>query len=180
MDIVRRAVVDQLGGELVLDTTPGQGTRFVLRVPLTISIVDVFTFECDKERFCVPVSTVEEIIDVDAGVLVSTTVARDVPHAGIIERRGETLPVMRLAVLLGRATQTVGKALVVRRNNEAIAFAVDRLLGQHEVVIRPLEDSLVRVVGVVGATDLGDGRPTLVLDPYALVDGGAHTTELSR
>jgi len=64
------------------------------------------------------------------------------------------------------------KAFVVRRNGEPIAFAVDRLLGQQEVVVRPLEDPLVRVPGVTGATDLGDGRPTLVLDLYALAGGG--------
>jgi two-component system, chemotaxis family, sensor kinase CheA len=56
------------------------------------------------------------------------------------------------------------KALVVRLGGQPYAFAVDRMLGRQEVVIRPLEDPLARVVGVTGSTDLGDGRPTLVLD----------------
>jgi two-component system chemotaxis sensor kinase CheA len=60
------------------------------------------------------------------------------------------------------------KALIVRQRGEPVAFAVDRLLGQQEIVLRTLEDPLVRVPGVAGATDLGDGQPTLVLDLAAL------------
>ena len=54
--------------------------------------------------------------------------------------------------------------MVVRRNGEVIAFAVDRVIGRQEVVVRPIDDPLVAVPGIAGATDLGDGRPTLVLD----------------
>ena len=62
----------------------------------------------------------------------------------------------------------VDGTVVVRRNGEPFAFGVDRMMGQQEIVVRPLEDPLVRVVGVSGVTDLGDGSPTLVLDLYAL------------
>jgi two-component system chemotaxis sensor kinase CheA len=61
--------------------------------------------------------------------------------------------------------------MVVRRNGEPIAFAVDRMLGRHEVVVRTIDDALARVPGIAGATDLGDGRPTLLLDLVEL--GGA-------
>jgi two-component system chemotaxis sensor kinase CheA len=60
------------------------------------------------------------------------------------------------------------KAIVVRRGQQAYAFEVDRMLGQQEVVVRPLSDVLVKVPGVSGAVDLGDGRPTLMLDLLAL------------
>jgi two-component system chemotaxis sensor kinase CheA len=66
-----------------------------------------------------------------------------------------------LAIDSGR---TAGKAMVIRRNGELMAFAIDRMLGRHEVVVRPIVDPLGRAPGVSGATDLGDGRPTLVLD----------------
>jgi two-component system chemotaxis sensor kinase CheA len=174
MDIVKRTIVDELGGELHLETRPGQGTRFRLRVPLTITIVDAFTFESAGERFCVPVALVEEIVEVDHARLIRPPgVSSASPQLGLLERRGETLPFLHLGRLLARDVGGAGKALVVRRHGEVIAFAVDRLLGQQEVVIRPLEDPLVRVPGVTGSTDLGDGRLTLVLDPHALAAGRA-------
>jgi two-component system chemotaxis sensor kinase CheA len=90
----------------------------------------------------------------------------------MIERRGQTVPVLALDDLLGLpvAAGSLRKAIIVRRNGEPFAFAVDRMLGQQEVVVRPLEDALVQVTGVSGTTDLGDGRPTLVLDLAALGD----------
>jgi two-component system, chemotaxis family, sensor kinase CheA len=170
MDIVKR-VIEQLGGELTVQTRMGAGTRFVLHVPLTISIVDAFAFECGANRFVVPVTMVEEIVDLDPARLVSGPIRRGGAGAArLLERRDEAVPVVQLETVfrLGDRGGAARKALVVRRNGEPMAFAVDRLLGQQEVVVRPLEDPLVRVPGVSGATDLGDGRPTLVLDLAAL------------
>ncbi|WIG93606.1 chemotaxis protein CheW [Myxococcus sp. SDU36] len=171
MDIVHRIIVDQLGGELGMETRPGAGTTFRLRVPLTITLLDALVFECAGLRYAVAVGSVEELIEVDA--------ARRVWPAGaggvaLLERRGSSVPLLGLARLLGRGEAdgpgggSVAKALLVRQRGELVAFGVDRLVGQQEIVLRPLEDPLVRVPGVVGATDLGDGQPTLVLDLAAL------------
>ncbi|NMO18295.1 chemotaxis protein CheA [Pyxidicoccus fallax] len=170
MDIVRRIIVDQLGGELALETRPGAGTTFRLRVPLTITLVDAFVFECAGLRYAVAVGSVDELIDVDPARLVRPAGASGVV---LVERRGSAVPLLSLESLLelerrdgqeGRGT----KALIVRQRGEPVAFAVDRLVCQQEIVLRPLEDPLVRVSGVAGATDLGDGQPTLVLDLAAL------------
>ena len=67
------------------------------------------------------------------------------------------------------AGKAPSKALVVKQDDEAFALGVDRMLGQQEVVVRPLEDPLVKVGGISGATDLGDGKPTLVLDLVGLI-----------
>ena len=69
--------------------------------------------------------------------------------------------------------QGLASALILSRDGERFAFSVDHMLGQQEVVVRPLEDPLVRVPGVTGSTDLGDGRPTLVLDLWALTHDAA-------
>ncbi|MBF5045271.1 chemotaxis protein CheA [Aggregicoccus sp. 17bor-14] len=181
MDIVKRIAVDQLGGELRLQTEAGVGTTFTLRVPLTISIVDAFVFESGQQRYAVPVATVEELVEVDAARLVRGPGGAEARgEVQILERRGQAVPLLRLATVLGQPAGEGGgqKALVVRQRGEPVAFAVDRMLGQQEIVIRPLEDVLVKVRGVSGATDLGDGRPTLVLDLIAL--GGGAAAEAQR
>ncbi|HET7543186.1 MAG TPA: chemotaxis protein CheA [Polyangiaceae bacterium] len=171
MEIVKRTIVDELGGELSVHSQFGQGTTFTLRVPLTISIVDAFSFECSGQRFVVPVSMVDEIIEIDPGALVQLPANDEHSLAvDVISRRGLTLPLVQLSQVfkLKGARTSANKAIVVRRAGTSLAFAVDRMLGQQEVVIRPLKDALVRAPGVSGATDLGDGRPTLVLDLVAL------------
>lgn len=172
MDIVRRIVVRDLGGELTLSTDVGAGSTFTLRVPLTIAIIDVFSFECSRQPFVVPVAAVEEIIELaDTKQIEGPAPGQGRMPISLCERRGRPLPVISLATLLRLGpSSTAGKALVIRRQGEPLAFAIDRMLGRHEVVVRPIEDVLARVPGVAGATDLGDGRPTLLLD---LVELGA-------
>lgn len=171
MEIVKRTVVEELGGELEVHSELGKGTTFTLRVPLTISIVDAFSFECAEQRFVVPVSMVDEIIEVDPQQLTHVPANDDGSAAvDIISRRGVAVPMIRLAQIfhMSERQNGAGKAIVVRRGGAPVAFAIDRMLGQQEVVIRPVNDVLVRAPGVSGATDLGDGRPTLVLDLIAL------------
>jgi two-component system chemotaxis sensor kinase CheA len=178
MDIVRRIVVDQLGGEVLLHSEPGRGTTFTLHVPLTIAIIDAFTLECGSQRFVVPVSAVEEIMEIDASVVVFTPITtrtRDGERLRMIQRRGEAVPLVDLATLLCLPGDhhPAKKALVIRRAGQPLAFGIDRVLGQQEAVVRPLVDALVNVRGISGATDLGDGRPTLVLDFVALASTSA-------
>ncbi|AFE08306.1 putative chemotaxis protein CheA [Corallococcus coralloides DSM 2259] len=168
MDIVRRIVVEQLGGELRMDTRKGVGTTFTVCVPLTVTLMDAIVFECAGRRYAVSVGTVEELIDVTGVVRPAGA-----DGLGLVERRGAAVPLVSLARLLDMPVSASeagqgAKALIVRQRGEPVAFAVDRLVGQQEIVLRPLEDPLVRVPGVAGATDLGDGQPTLVLDLGAL------------
>ena len=168
MDIVQRVVVRQLGGELELTTNAAEGTTFLLRIPLTVAIVDAFIVQCGDERFVVPVSIVDEIVEVDPARIV-----RGPPSAGrpvaMIVRRGDAVPLVHLTRALGQPLDDASeagalRALVVRRGADAVAFRLDRILAQQETVVRPLVDPLVQVVGIAGSTDLGDGRATLVLD----------------
>ncbi len=172
MDIVKRVIVDQLGGELFVSTELGRGTTFTLRVPLTIAIIDAFTLECAGQRFIVPVSVVEEIMEIEAGRTIAmpgASRASQTSAVGVVERRGEAMVVLDLArVLHLRGGDDARKAVVVRHGGEPVCFLLHRVVGQQEAVVRPLVDPLVQVHGVPGATDLGDGRLTLVLDLVAL------------
>jgi two-component system, chemotaxis family, sensor kinase CheA len=172
MEIVKRTV-EQLGGSMSLETEQGTGTTFVLRVPLSLSIVDAFSFECAGERFVVPVASIEEIVEIDDSLLVQAPrAARSELGLAMLERRGQVVPLLPLSKVLRIERQGSNRrALIVKRGTESLAFGVDRMLGQQEVVVRPLEDSLLRVRGIAGATDLGDGKPTLVLDLLGLGAG---------
>jgi len=173
MDIVKRIVVDQLGGELTMKTERGAGTSFVLRVPLTISIVDAFTSECGGQRFVVPIAMVEEILEIDPSRIRfgPTPATSGRARTAVLDRRGEAVPLVDLASALGlpEGETPPRQAMLVRRAGEPIAFALDRVIGQQEAVVRPLVDPLVQAPGIAGATDLGDGKPILVLDLVALV-----------
>ena len=169
MDVVKK-IIDGLGGELALETTAGQGTTFILRVPLTIAIVDAFSLRCAGDRYVVPVPVVEEILEIDHAKVIRGPRVRD-EETRFFARRGETVPLVDLSRALGNKSdhENSNVALVVRRgHDEPVAFAIDRILGRQETVIRPLADPLVMVAGVSGSTDLGDGRVTLVLDLLAL------------
>jgi two-component system chemotaxis sensor kinase CheA len=176
MDIVRRIATGDLGGELTMSTTPGSGTAFTLRVPLTIAVVDVFSFVCGRQTFVVPVSSVDEIFELRKD---QDTPLPAAPHVRspvrVAERRGQVIPLRSLAALLAiDAGDEARKAIVIRRQGAPVGFTVERMLGRHEVVVRPVDDVLVKVTGIAGSADLGDGRPTLVLDLHAL---GARGTQ---
>src|SRR5690606_28830874 len=96
MDIVRRVVEEELGGELSLRTTRGRGTRFALRIPLSLTIVDAFTFECASQLFVVPVSAVEDIVELEPAHVISGPQPDGGAPVRILERRGETMPLLSL------------------------------------------------------------------------------------
>ncbi|HVZ36971.1 MAG TPA: chemotaxis protein CheW, partial [Polyangiaceae bacterium] len=185
MDIVKRIVVDQLAGKLQLWTERDQGTRFTLTVPLSVTVLDVFSFRCSERTFVTPVRSVETLAEIEPGAVRSAPQ----PHGGepavrLFEHRGASVPLFRLSRLLGLNTAPSERtnAIFIRNEAELLAFEVDKMLGQQEVVVRPLTDPLVRVEGVTGSTDLGDGVPTLVLDLLTLMQrtGLAGRAEPSR
>ncbi len=175
MEIVQRIISEQLGGELSLSTELGRGTTFTLKVPLSISVIDAFSFVCAGQRFVTPVGTIEEIVEVSQRAVSEAPAGARNSALKLVRHRGKVVPLLSLAQVFHlERSLTENTALIVRRGDEAIAFAIDRMLGQQEVVVRPLNDALVKAPGVSGATDLGDGQPTLVLDLFQL---GAHLSE---
>lgn len=170
MDIVKRIIVDDLGGTLRVDTERGVGTTFVLHVPLSMTIVEAFSFQSGNQTFAVPLAMVDEIIDIDpAHVCTPPAPHGSGPPTRLIERRGRSVPLFDLAGIF-KLESVLGmrKAIIVQRNGEPLAVGIERTLGQQEIIIRPLNDRLVKAPGITGTTDLGNGIPTLVLDLAAV------------
>lgn len=164
LDVVRD-VVSELGGRLTLQTSLGTSTQFTLRLPLTLSIVEAIIFSVANQTCAFPQSAVEEIIETSGDAI------RSINQTHIIAYRDGVLPVINLAHLFEPERKPGAGSipvLVVRSDLGLAGLLVDRVIGQREVVVRPLEDPLIRVRGIAGATELGDGRPVLILDAVAL------------
>ena len=163
MSVVQSAI-EELSGSLSLETTPGTGTRFVLELPVTLAIADALIAKVGSETFAVPQGSVREVIAVPVSALLQVERNEMTPY------RGAALPIVRLGRLFGvpETTRDRVHVFVVGTGTAALGIAVDRIVGQREIVVRAMADSLVRVEGISGATDLGDGRVVLILDPAVL------------
>ena len=168
---VVQTVVQELGGTISLDSTPGEGSRFVIELPVTLAITDAIISRVGPQTFAIPQSSVREVIEIDPHTI------RELENNEIVPYRGGVLPVVRLARVFGlTARARMLHVFVIGHGQTAVGLAVDRIIGQREVVVRTLADRLVKVDGVVGATDLGDGKVVLILDAARLA---ARTRERS-
>jgi two-component system, chemotaxis family, sensor kinase CheA len=162
LDVVRLAV-EGLGGTLTLDSRRGAGSRFTAQLPLTLVVADVLTVAVGGQTYAVPQTAVREVVPVEAG---TTTILE---NNELVRYHGGVLPLLRLGDVFG-LPRPAGAfvALVTGQGPAAVALAADRAVGLREVVVRALADPLVQAPGIGGATELGDGRPILILDPGGL------------
>ena len=166
---VVQSTVRELGGTLDIDTAPGQGTRFIMQLPVSLAIADAIIATVGGQTFAVPQSSVREVIEVEPASIRALERHEVAPH------RGGILPLVRLSALFGIVPQPrhTLHVFVVGHGHSAVGLVADRIRGQREVVVRPMADPLIKVEGVTGATDLGDGRVVLILDPARLARMGA-------
>jgi two-component system chemotaxis sensor kinase CheA len=163
MDVVRKAI-EELGGSISLATKVGAGTTFTIELPLTLAIAEALIVSVNGQRFAVPQSAVREVLEVESA---STKVLE---NNEIIPYRGKVLPLLRLARVFEMDYQR-GESfhvLVIGEEANAVGLAVDRILGQREIVVRAIKDPLAQSKGIAGATELGDQRVVLILDIGAL------------
>jgi two-component system chemotaxis sensor kinase CheA len=163
MDVVKKAT-EELGGRMSLATKVGEGTTFTIELPLTLAIAEALIVSVNGQRFAVPQSAVREVLEVESA---STRVLE---NNEIISYRGKVLPLLRLARVFEMNHQR-GESfhvLVIGEEANAVGLAVDRILGQREIVVRAIKDPLAQSRGIAGATELGDQRVVLILDITAL------------
>jgi two-component system chemotaxis sensor kinase CheA len=169
MDVVKRNI-EGLGGRVELESSPGFGTRTVIRLPLTLAILDGMSVGVGGETFVIPITTVIESLQPNMDDI--RTMAGD---SRMVHIRGEYLPFISLAEAFGLDGQTditKGILVVVEAEEGKSALFVDELLGQQQVVIKSLEANYRKVNGISGATIMGDGRVAMIIDVSAVTRMG--------
>jgi two-component system chemotaxis sensor kinase CheA len=163
MDVVRRNI-NELGGSIEIESDPGKGSAIIIRLPLTLAILDGQTVSVGSETYIVPLVSIIESIQVSEE-MINLVAGR----GETFKLRGEYLPIVRLHEVFGiedvKATSLKeGLLVVVEGEGRHCGLFVDDLLGQQQVVIKSLEANYKKVEGISGATILGDGSVALIID----------------
>jgi two-component system chemotaxis sensor kinase CheA len=166
MDVVRRNI-QGMGGRVEIDSMIGVGTRITVRLPLTLAILDGMSVAVGDQTYILPLSYVIESLQPEPEDIKTLS-----NQGRVIQVRGEYLPVLVLPELFGIKSKwrkfTQGIMIVIDADGTKAALCVDALIGQHQVVIKSLENNYRRVTGVSGATIMGDGHVALILDVSAI------------
>ncbi|MEW9797522.1 chemotaxis protein CheW [Alteromonas sp. CYL-A6] len=161
MDVVKTKI-NQLNGTINIDSQMGKGTRLDIKVPLTLAILPTLMIVVGKQTFALPLGAVSEIINMD----ISKTNTVDGQLTMIV--RSKAIPIFFLGEWLIRGKKQIDKSkghvVVVQIGTQQVGFVVDALIGQEEVVIKPLDALLQGTPGMAGATITSDGGIALILD----------------
>lgn len=168
MDVVKRNI-EKINGSLIVDTRQDVGTRIRIKIPLTLAIIPALMIRCAGSHITVPLSAVQETFRLDRGEIFT------VDGSEMMHLHDDPLSLVRLSDLLNMQDPVPAKSdgrffvVVVNAANGRTGLIVDQLLGRQDVVIKPLEDYLQENSGFSGATILGDGSISLILNVDELV-----------
>jgi two-component system chemotaxis sensor kinase CheA len=172
---VAKTNIAKLGGVVDITSDVGIGTKMTITLPITLAIINVLLVEIGVRLFAIPLASVEEAIALDEQQV------RTVEGKEVLTVRGVSLPIVRLARLFSVAPghRERARAFVVIAGvaDRRLGFVVDELVGQQDIVIKPLGKSLRSVRGFAGATELGDQRVALVIDVASLLEEVLMPTE---
>ncbi len=167
MNVVKE-IVNELNGNVSIETESGMGTRFVLSFPLTLAIIPAIMTKVSREMYAIPLSDVIETIKISQNDITT------IEGHEVINLRGEILSLLRLSNFVGiPSDHGVDKKIpvvVVGFGNRKIGLIVDYLEGKQEIVIKSLEQNFRTVEGLAGASILGDGSICLILDVSSMIN----------
>lgn len=172
MDIVTTKIAS-LNGLVEVDTQAGEGTTVIIKLPLTLAIITSLLSRIGSETYAIPLESVSEI------VTISPEDMNSIQKQKVITVRGHVIPVFRLEDLLGITIPSLKTdctddqdwtLVILGTGAERIGLVVDQMIGQEEIVIKSLSENYTNIPGFAGATIMGDGRISLILDPTFLLD----------
>jgi two-component system chemotaxis sensor kinase CheA len=159
--------IGNLSGIIDLQTEAGHGTRFVITLPITLAIIRALVASIAGRTYAIPLNSVLEILELRSRDV------RTLSTREVISLRGSTLPLVRLGRFFGHSggpATDVLYVIVVGLAQQRVGIAVDDLVTQQDMVVKPLGAQLAGVRGIAGATDLGNRRAVLVLDVGAIIE----------
>ncbi|MDH5681482.1 MAG: chemotaxis protein CheA, partial [Spirochaetota bacterium] len=165
MDVVRKKI-ENIGGDVDIETKMGQGSTFLIKIPLTLAIIQALLVQVGEYVYSIPINSVIETLRIgpeEVEVLENTEVIRV---------RDEVLSLVHLDHLFKHSSKREDEffyVIVVGSSGKKVGLGVDNLIGEQDVVIKPLNNKYTNVPGIAGATILGDGQVSLVLDVISLL-----------
>ncbi|NLO99268.1 MAG: chemotaxis protein CheA [Clostridiaceae bacterium] len=167
LDVVKTKI-EALGGIVEVDSTRGKGSKFIIRIPLTLAIIQALLVKIGSEKYAIPLGSIQEIENVKPQDI------RLVRNQEVILLRDMVIPIVRLGNILGVPDAVPDEekksitCVIAKKGEKLSAFMVDSLIGQQEIVIKSLGKILAGVKYIAGATILGDGNVALILDVNSL------------
>lgn len=165
LDVVKTNV-EAMGGSVSVESTIGQGTKFILKLPLTLAIIPSLLISVDRTMCAIPLSNIVEAVKMESKQI------KTVRGKEVTIFRGDVLPLLRLNTIFGWCSANVSDInhiVVVKSNGRQVGLIVDALIEQQEIVVKSLDEFIGGVAGITGASILGDDKVVLILDVASLV-----------
>lgn len=167
LDVVKTKIVS-LGGQVLIESKEGKGSKFIVQLPLTLSIIAAMLIRLGSEKYAIPLSSIAET------AIIRKADVREVHGTQVMYFRDHVIPVVWLKKVLDcpdRDSEAPEEltVVIIRKGEAHAALVVDELIGQQEIVLKTLGKYLSKIFAISGATILGDGHVALIIDPNALV-----------
>jgi len=178
MDVVR-ANIEQIGGTVDLQSVPGVGTKFTIKIPLTLAIVSALIVESGRERFAIPQLSVLELVRASG---VGEHRIERIKDASVLRLRNQLLPLLYLknVLQLGDSDGQEGFVVVTQVGSQIFGIVVDGVFHTEEIVIKPMSSKLSHIGVFSGTTILGDGSVIMIIDPKGIAQSLGRVAQSTR
>jgi two-component system chemotaxis sensor kinase CheA len=176
LDVVKRSV-EKLNGSVTVHSEWGKGTTFTIKLPLTLAIIQGLLVRVGPEVYSIPITSVIE------SVRIKPSEVQKIDNYEVFTIRNEVISLIRLNQLFGIKTEEnkdYNFIVIVGTAESKMGFMVDSLIGEEDVVIKPLRDQYTNSPGIAGASILGDGSVSLIIDVGQLLELGLHREQQER